>query len=145
MSTNPMPLDYAPPHSRFRMPGYISGIIMVPCVFVSSYFYAMFRTMSWGFEFLPFVMLSMFLGAFFAPWVLLGCWGQRWRSVLLCVLLVVFLPAVAGELWAGAQEFLFARKRRLAPAISASEARWQPFRTSHIGYVAASKSFYGGD
>lgn len=98
-------------------------------------------------------LLGVLVG--FGPWMLLvSLIIQRARpaphpirravATIACVAVAV---VVAAEAWCLPQEILFwQRTRHLAPnAPEVFEARWPPFSSSHLGYLPATRTWFGGD
>lgn len=142
-TSKPIPLQYGLAAPRFVVPIPVTIAVVALSTIVAAYMYALFRTTGWGFSFRGFLLISLVSLGFSAPFVLIGSFGRRIRTMLICLTIVAVVPPMIAETWAGLQERSLVRRARLTPGVPMGEPRWWPFGSHGIG--TDGKTFYGYD
>lgn len=134
---------------------FVVRAVLVLLLFAAAFVVASSRSQEFGpsLETIALHLLGVLVG--FGPWMLLVSFiMQRARpaphpirravATIACFAVAV---VVAAEAWCLPQEILlWQRTRHLAPnAPVVFEARWPPFSSSHLGYLPATRTWFGGD
>lgn len=112
----------------------LRGVLVVGCLLWGSYFFAMFRTQGFGFEFTDlggFIILSLI---FVAPLAVFPFLGLGWRRISIGVLTVCAVSFIIAEMYAQGQERLVVRRYGKVPSEEVSVRRWWPFEHHDIFY-----------